>query len=343
LHFSCGPVDSDLNGSGEVTASRAGMLELVRCGDDRRELSTATVTMLSLRGPLDAIAFSTSAADPVSSAVLPNRAIGVESAERALSRESELPRLGPWLQQLEMSAALQGATRTERRLLPAQDKTVGESLIGFDPGCHEVRLLADVDWESVEGAGAGVELTWLDTGELAARDTLNSRAPVLRVCTAQPRTAQFRFPAVPQSVAALLMRSRFEWPGGVPTHWAETVRNRIAQVLLQKHIQSLPSVPAKSWMGGATSVTLKVPLAGHSCYLAVAAASTDAIGDISLEILSGLRWGADSSVDDLAASVSFCQDGDGTATVNIDARDASATWILGLWNVSPLPFKPDFQ
>jgi hypothetical protein len=343
VHFSCGPSTSASDTWGDVTASRAGMLEVVRCGDERRDLADATVTMLSLRGPIDAIAFLSSSSAPISNAVLPNRAIGVEVAERTLNRATELPRLGPWLRQLETSAALRGATRTERRALPVQDKIAGESLIGFDPGCHEVHLLADLDWESVDDAGAGVDLTWLDTGELAVQDTLNSRTPSLRVCTSQPRTGQLRFPILPQSAAALVVRSHFAWPGGIPAHWADTVRNRIAQVLVEKRVKSLAPTPVKAWMGGATSLTLELSLNRRSCYIAIVAAATSATGDISLEVRSGPQWGTDSSLDDLAAGVSFCQGEHDTATVAIDARDTSATWILGIWNVAALPPQPDYR
>lgn len=260
-----------------------------------------------------------------------------------LTRESELPRLDSWLQRLETKALLQGATRTERRALPVQDREVGETLLGFDPGCHEVRLLADVDWESLDETNAGAELIWQDSGEIAAQDTLHTRSPTLRVCTAQPRTALFRFPALPAATAVVLLRAHFAWPPGIPAYWALPVRNRVAQVLLQRHMSYLTAPPVRSWMGGGTSLTLKVPLRSNACFVAIVAATEAVAGDIGLEVMSGVRWSTDSSLDGSAASLAFCQDQGNTATLAVDARDAHSTWILGLWDVSTLSASYDLQ
>jgi len=344
IHFSCdtGSVSEHEDTSAPV-ASRAGLVELVRCGAAREQLSEVTATMLSLRGPLDAIAFSSPLARPIATVAIPNRSVGLETPERKLTRESEAPHFDAWLQHAESKALLQGASRTERRTLPTQDREIGETLLGFDPGCHEIRLLADVDWESLDESETGAELTWQDGGEIAARDTLHTRSPTLRVCTAQPKIAIFRFPVLPQSAAGVLFRAHFAWPSGIPAYWARPVRNRIAQALLQRNMTSLTAAPIRSWMGGATSFTINVPLRKNACFVAIAAATEVVAGDISLEVMSGVRWSTDSSLDGSAASLAFCQFQENTATLAIDARETNSTWILGLWDASSLPSSSDLR
>lgn len=344
IHFSCDTASASEHGDNRApVASRAGFVELVRCGADREQLSDVVVTMLSLRGPLDAIAFTSPLDRPLAPVAVPNRSVGSEALERTLTRESEVPHLDAWLQYVESKSLLQGATRTERRTLPAQDREVGETLLGFDPGCHEVRLLADIDWESLDESENGADLTWQDSGEIAARDTLHTRSPTLRMCTAQPKIAMFRFPVLPHSTAGVLFRAHFAWPSGIPGYWALPVRNRIAQALLQRNMTSLTSAPIRSWMGGATSLTIKVPLRKNACFVAIVAATEVVAGDISLEVMSGVRWSTDSSLDGSAASLAFCQVRESTATLAIDARDANSTWILGLWDTSTLPSSSDLR
>lgn len=337
VHFSCEMADIDPDERPSSLSSRAGFIELVRCGESRVQLANVTVTMLSGRGPIEAIAFSTPRAESVVGTVLPNRAVGAEAPERTLTRQPELPRLGSWLRTREARAQLQGATRSERRVLPDQDKQLGETLVGFDPGCHELQLLADVDWETIEDTAGGMELVWDDDDEIASHEPLHTRSPTLRICTSRPRTGRLRFPALPPSISGVLSRARYDWPGGIPSHWTASVRARVAEALLQRQVKSLVAAPVRSWMGGGTSLELKVPVSPHACYVAVVAATTPVAGNIGLDVTSGLRVAADSSLDDSAVSAAFCQDAHDSVTLNIDARDSGTTWILGLWNVAPLP------
>lgn len=344
IHFSCDTAPASEQAERHPPmVSRAGLVELVRCGAARAELSDVVVTMLSLRGPLDAIAFTSRLAHPIAAVAVPNRAVGLEAPERKLTREPEVPRLEAWLQNAESEALLQGATRTERRTLPVQDREVGETLLGFDSGCHEVRLLADVDWESLDESETGADLTWQDSGEIAARDTLHTRSPTFRVCTAESQLAVFRFPILPQSTAGVLFRAHFGWPLGIPEHWALPARNRMALALLQRNMTSLNAAPIRAWMGGTTLLTLNVPLRKNACFVAIVATTQTVAGDIGLEVMSGVRWSTDSSLDGSAASVAFCQVQANTAKLAIDARTANSTWILGLWETSPLPSRSDLR
>jgi hypothetical protein len=344
IHFNCEMAtaagDDAKDGS---LASRAGLVELSRCGAERADLSDLVVTMASLRGTIEVIAVSTSAGDKLTPTVLPNRNVGSETSERNVRRASELPHLEPWVQRLESKAALQGATRTERRVLPIEDKVLGETLLGFDPGCHETRLLLDVDWGYLDIPDDTTELTWEDNDSVAARGTLHNRSPALFACTAVPRVAKLHFPALPHSVAGALFRAHYRWPGGVPAHWALPVRNRIAQALTQRQMTALKSAPTRSWMGGATEVTLSVPVMRRNCYVAIVAAVDEVAGDIFMSVSSSIRGVADSSMDGAVASAAFCQFENETVTISIDARESNATWIAGLWNVTELRPSPDLQ
>jgi|GEM_PF-2939620 len=336
VHFSC-EVAEQAEEVGAPVSSRAGLVEVVRCGEGRQELADLTVTMLSTRGPLEAIAFSAPSPIPIAVHVLPNRFVGLEAPERVLAREAELPRLGAWLNAAEAKAQAQGASRTERRVIRGEDKSLGEALIGLDPGCHELQLIADVDLEAVDGNLARVELIWQSTDDTAAEEQWHTRAPTLRVCTALPNVGQLHFPALPRTATGVLFRAHYQWPAGIPSHWATPARNRVARALWQRQVQMLSSAPVRSWLGGGTAMSLNVPVMPGACYVATLAATAPVAGQLSLEVMSGSRLSSDSSVDDSAASVAFCQEHGDAASIGVDAREANTTWILGLWHVASLP------
>ncbi len=344
VHFNCEMRSTPGSDAKEDNlGSRAGLVELSKCGSARTDLSDVVVTMASPRGPIEVIAFSTPTADKLTITTLPNRKVGSETSERDVRRAIEMPQIAAWVQMLESKAALQGATRTEQRVVPIEDKVLGETLIGFDAGCHETQLLVDIDWENLDIADDGTDLVWEDNEEVAARGTLLTRSPMLRLCTAVARVAKMHFPALPHSAVGVLFRAHYPWPAGIPTHWALPVRNRIAQALAQRHLTSMRLAPARSWMGGATAVALKVPVLRRNCYVAITAATAEVTGDLFMSVSSSAPAVADSSLDGAVASTAFCQTTDETVTISIDARETNSTWIAGLWNVTALRPSSDLQ
>jgi hypothetical protein len=121
------------------------------------------------------------------------------------------------------------------------------------------------------------------------------------------------------------------------------MRNRIAQALVQKRMKLLAPAPVKAWLGSGAPVALKIPLAPHACYVVIVASTTALLRDINLEVVSGARQSTDSTLDDGAASVAFCQNTADSVAIDVDARESSTTWIMGLWNVATLPSSPDLR
>ena len=331
----------DEDGADSTVSSRAGLIEQVRCGQAQEPLLDATLTMASPRGVVEIIGFNDDNPAPVAERVLPWRTAGDEAPEHSLNHWAAPPNLPARLGHLEQRAAFQGADRTERRNVPGSELQSGELLVGFDPGCHEVQLVVETDDQHPPVQNP--ELYWADNGQLAARDWSNALSPTFHVCTAVARIAKISFDACPVNTRAILFRSHFPWPAGIPANWASQARDQMALALLRRHLPSLPTLPAKSWIGSSSTTSLLVPVAPRSCYLAIAATSQGPVNDISLAISSESRWIADSSLDAVGASVAFCVSQATSIKLDVDARGADVVWILGLWAIAAGPLHADFS
>ena len=335
-------------GSDEATddmslPSRAGLVEYVQCGQAQASLVDATVMMLSPRGVLDVIGFiDDQSVATTALRVLPWRAVGNEAPEHSLNHWAASPNLTSRLEHLERRASFQGANRTERRFIPGEDLQSGEVLVGFDPGCHEIQLITQVDEEHQELPFQTPELVWADNGQPAARDWSNGASPTFRVCTSVARIAKISFDACPADTQAVLFRSHYPWPAGIPSNWATPAREQMALALLRRHLPSLPTLPAKSWIGSSSGTSLLVPVTPRSCYLAIVATSQGPNNDISLAISSESHWIADSSIDAVGASVAFCVSRATNIKLDVDARGTDTVWILGLWAIASGPLHADF-
>ncbi len=214
-------------------ASRAGLVEHVGCGQEQASLADATLTMASPRGVVEIIGFSDNNPTATAVRVLPWRAAGDEAPEHSLNHWAAAPNLSARLSHLEQRAAFQGADRTERRYVPGEELQSGELLVGFDPGCHEVQLVIETDEQHPETPAQNPELLWADNGQLAARDWSNALSPTFHVCTAVARIAKMSFDVCPVNTQAVLFRSHFPWPAGIPSNWSAQARDQMALALLR--------------------------------------------------------------------------------------------------------------
>jgi hypothetical protein len=334
---------SDDSTEDSTFSSRAGLVETVRCGSDKAAVAAAALTMASPRGAVDIIGFSDNQPAPVALRVLPWRAAGDEAPEQNLTHWAAPSNLAARLAQLEQRAAFRGANRTERRIVPGEELQSGEILVGFDPGCHEVQMVSESDAEHPEFSVQNPELVWTDDGQAAASDWSNALSPAFHVCTAVARIAKITFDACPKNTQAVLFRSHFPWPAGIPSNWAIQARDQMALALVRRHLPSLPTLPAKSWIGSSSATSLHAPVAPRSCYLAIAATSQGPVNEISLAASSESRWIADSSIDAVGASVAFCVSQATSIKLDIDARGADVVWILGLWSIASGPLFADYS
>ncbi len=322
--------------------SRAGVVEFIRCGEGGISLSDATVMMLSPRGIIDLIGYVENSSQPSITRILPWRAAGDEAPERTLNHATESAALATRLDNLELQAGFQAAARTERRLIPPEDAESGQLLIGFDPGCHLLQLVADRSDHGLWIDDLTPELVWADNEQPAARELSSSLTPTFRVCTAVARVAKLSFTAYSSDLNAVLFRAQFPWPNGIPSNWAVQARNQMAEALFRRHLPSLPALPAQAWIGGASATSLVVPVAPRSCYLAMVATSQGSTNDLTLAVTSESKWMADNSFDTAGAGVAFCVNQAKTVKLDVDSRGMDVVWILGLWNVASGPAQADF-
>lgn len=342
IHFSCEVPDNE-NAAVEDLPSRGGLLEVVRCGPERANLAAATLTMFSPRGLVEVLAFASHGSKVQSRDLLPSRAVGIEQPERQVERQNEAPPIEAWLRQLERNATLQRATRTEQRRVPATDKKLGETWLGFDAGCHELRMLTSVDWQNQQQpSGATLEVIWEDSDEPVVQSELTSRAPTLRICTEEARSARLRFPPLAAAVDAVVFRARYPFAQAIPGHWAIPARQRMALAFTRMQLASASEAAlAGAWMGQSTQVRFGFPLVARGCYLAVVASTASNAGDLALSVQVAGRWFSDGSVDGGFANVAFCPDREQAAQIEVDAQGSTSPWILGLWHVGQVHIAAD--
>jgi hypothetical protein len=322
--------------------SRAGLLEFVRCGSPDVTYGDLSLTMLSPRGALDVVSYTDQS--PVAGALkrLPWRNSGREATELSLEHRVAVGNLSGRIGRLERHAAFRLADRTEQKAIPNQDLESGEVLVGFDPGCHEVKLVIDLDTNQTESLDLSPEFAWTDDSALFAPDTSSSHSPTFIVCTATARIARLSFIANSAYLRAVLFRAHYPWPTGIPSNWATEVRNQMALALFRRHLPSLTSPPSQSWVGSSNATSLRMAVAPRSCYLAIVAANRASQSDISLSIANESRWIADASLEDVGASVAFCVSQAGNVKLDVDARGSNVVWILGVWAIANGPLHADF-
>lgn len=322
--------------------SRAGVVEFIHCGGAGGSLSDANVIMLSPRGVVDIVGYVETSPRPSATRILPWRAAGDEAPERSLSYVRPSTVQSTRLDHLELQAAFQAADRTERRSIPHEDAKAGQHLIGFDPGCHQLQLVADRSDPSFSSDDPGPELIWADNEQPAARELSSSPTPTFRVCTAVARVAKLTFTAFEDDTSAVLFRAQYPWPSGIPSNWAVQARNQMAEALFRRHLPSLSALPAQAWIGGSSATSLVVPVAPRSCYLAMVATSQGSINDLTLAVTAESRWMADNSFDNAGAGVAFCVNQAKSVKLDVDSRGTDVVWILGLWTVASGPAHADF-
>lgn len=322
--------------------SRAGLLEFVHCGMPDASFGSLSLVMLSPRGAVDLIGYIDQNAKAGASKWLPWREAGREANELRLQHRVAFGELNERLKRLERHAAFHAADRTERKPISAQDLDSGELLVGFDPGCHEVQLVIDLESKQAEAVDLNPDLAWIDDGELAARNISSSPSPTFRVCTGTARIARLSFAANPAYHKAVLFRAHYPWPGGIPANWASQARDQMALAMFRRHLPSLPSLPAQSWIGNSSATSVSMTVSPRSCYLAIVATSHGSQNDVSLAISDDSRWIADASLDDVGASVAFCVGQASNVKMDVDARGTDAVWILGVWAIANGPLFSDF-
>ena len=93
VQFVLGVPSNDEAEDDTTLASRAGLIEHVRCGQDQGSLADATLTMASPRGVVEIISFSDNNPTATAVLVLPWRAAGDEAPEHSLNHWAAAPNL----------------------------------------------------------------------------------------------------------------------------------------------------------------------------------------------------------------------------------------------------------
>lgn len=318
--------------AGEASRSNAGMVQLVRCGEERASLAQLFVELRVARGALEiVVAEGEARAVPIAS-ILPERAPGLLAPLPDAGPSPRLEALDLRLRRAAERAGRAGASKIAPSSLNADYDGVGFDVLRLEEGCHRVELFA----EQVGEAHVDIDAEARDaaTERLLARDRSDSPDARLEFCLGAPSAIQLSFMGSRGSSEVWLTDAVFPIPRGLPAEWGPRVRAGMAAALWRRKVSALETSPESSFLGGSTGTRIPVELSPGGCYLAIISAARGDLRYLSLSAHLDGRTTFDSTAGIYdGTALAFCAENDRRALLEVDARGLSIAWVLGLWRV----------
>lgn len=326
--------------------SVAGALVIERCGEPApRRL---VVSSDSGRGALETIVARSSKPLPPLRTVLPERTGGMIAPAMEPGLLPALPPPERRADVAEVRARRDGATIVARQTWNAGPDRAGAGGVVLAPGCHVLQLFAvdprgthpgmrgrlDLDGEMRDQAGERV----------LARDRSDAPDVTLVKCVGDTTPVQVVFAGSPPETPVLVAHFTWPLPSHLPDLWGNEPRARMARVLLERHLTTLPADPVALAQGGYGMTPVPLSIEPGACYLAVATLVRETARSVGLRVRVGSTVAADDrGVDDDGAAVAFCAGERATALADVEARGAPLLgWGMalyrmqsGAWGASP--------
>jgi hypothetical protein len=156
---------------------------------------------------------------------------------------------------------------------------------------------------------------------LLARDRSDAPDARLSVCLGETTRVAISFVGSPPDAPVLIAHGSWSLQHHLPEIWGTETKARMAQVLLARHVVSLPEEPAFLAQGGAGTTSVPLSLEPGACYLAVVSLVQGASRAVGLRVHVGARETTDSrGIDEAGAVAAFCAGGRASASAQVDAR-----------------------
>ncbi|HEX2876558.1 MAG TPA: hypothetical protein VHP33_35130 [Polyangiaceae bacterium] len=310
-------------------ASRAGALQLTRCGKERISLLRVLLEMRSPRAvvyPL--VAVGADAPAPLV-ASLPERDTGPEAPSPDPGREPGREALAGRVRRFEENARNAGATSVETSSLA----NPGYVRLVLRPGCH--RLLATAR----DGAPAYTLL--LSESEDQAQRFEASPAGDVRheLCTARERRllASVDTDDGDQTEAERsLSVAHFALPRGLPGRFGPEVAERLLGALGKSAAPAKLGPLVLTTLGAQGRTPLPRSLLPQTCYQAAAIVLHGSTQAISLGVRAqAINAEATSSDAAGGAQLAFCTGRSGQVELDVEARGLGLSWLLFLFQTGP--------
>jgi hypothetical protein len=325
------------DGAGQRVLSVAGALSIERCGE---EFPTRFIVASdSGRGAIETVVARSSRPLPSVRTILPERSAG---PALPMPEPGALPALPPpekRAEVAEMRAKRDGASIATRETWEAGTDGNGAGEEVLDPGCHTLELFAPDPRAAHPGRRTKLDLDAEmrdETGDrVLARDRSDAPDAQLAVCVGDATRVGVVFAGSPP--AARVLVAHFAWP--LPEHlatiWGADARARMAHVLLERHLTSLPREPVLLAQGGSGDTPVPLTIVPGACYLVVVARVKEAARALGLRVHVGSEDAFDDrGVDGDGAVVAFCAGRATTAVATVEARGAPLLgWGLALYRL----------
>jgi len=313
-------------------SSAVGGLELTRCGASKPFLENALLELRSPRGLLETVISNAPAGVPPLAEVLATRDPGTELPLGEPGPRPSLAPLSQRLQRLQARAERDGALGFEREQYLARDDGSGGVVLSLKAGCHELTLLDAAP--AVAGAppiDLDLELVDEEGGPPLAIDRAEDADASGSVCLAAPSNVELRFAGASPNGRLLLTHARWDLPAGLPPSWGSEARAKLARLARDWHFAP-QRAPVYESLGVQGTTELALEVEPDACYTVLLAPLRGEIQSLSLSAIArtpGER--ARGAADITGSAVSFCARGASVATLEVDARGASLSWILAAW------------
>lgn len=317
--------------------SVAGALVIERCGEPGpRRL---VVSSDSGRGALETIVARSSKPLPPLRTVLPERTGGMIAPAMEPGSLPALPPPERRADVFEVRARRDGATVAPRQTWNAGPDRAGAGGAALAPGCHVLQLFAVDPRGTHPGMRGKLDLDGEmrdESGErVLARDRSDAPDVTLVKCVGETTQVQIVFAGSPPEAPVLVSHVSWSLPAHLPGMWGNEPRARMARVLLERHLTSLPAEPVSLSQGGYGMTPVPLSVEPGACYLAVVTLVREAARSVGLRVRIGPTVAADDrGVDDDGAAVAFCAGERTTALADVEARGAPLLgWGMALYRM----------
>jgi len=337
LGFHVGTGETSETNSRERIASEAGAVTWERCGTGPLP-HRLLVTSDSGRGALEMAVARSAKPLPHLHAILPERTEGTLGPVADAGALPPLPSTGRRAEIAEARARRDGATILARIPIKSGPDGAGVAEAALAPGCHVLTVFAP-DVRSTPPRRRGkldVDAEMRDNDDrLLARDRSDAPDARLSVCVGETIRVAVTFVGSPPDAPLLISHGFWSLQQHLPEIWGTETKARMAQVLLARHVVSLPEEPAFLAQGGAGTTSVPMSLEPGACYLAVVSLVQGASRSVDLRVHVGAREITDGhGIDEAGAVAAFCAGDRSSASAQVDAHGAPLLgWGLAVYRL----------
>jgi hypothetical protein len=318
--------------------SIAGAAQLVRCGVRRSMLERLAVEMRSPRGVIEVLVARGSRPFPPLLRTLASREPGPIAPVGISGPRPVSPPLTDRLRAVEARAGRDGALAVDRRWYHAAQNGAGEIEVRLSEGCHRLDLLGAPAEDPTTAVDIDTDLVAVGSGDVVAADHTESSDASVELCVGTASAFRLRFVGALPGLPVVLASTRFALPPGLPPSFSPQQSAKMAEALRQYHGPALTGSPVYTSLGVSGVTLLPIELEPGSCYLAAVTAVRGEASGVALSVEVGPFQSENRSPPGKdGATLAFCARGANHALVDVEARGAGVSWLLGLWSAGRIP------